>query len=157
MDEPEVRQKALQWLNEHYRDFAFTIPLMIFHGQGMSLTEYIKRNVPNPAQIPRYDSLVIEPDLAGLMNLTDLLSVWIIGECGYGKLTYGKLTQGTSYSDIARAYDGYLFYTERPTGPAQANIDKGNDMFQGVNRVGRPVRKRIRRYVLDTHDNFRVD
>lgn len=117
----------------------------------MMLSEYITRHIPNPSMIPRYESLHIEPDLVGLMIVPDSILTWIIGECKYGSLTYKDLTQGKNYCDVARAYEGYLFYTGKPSPPAQANIEKGNDMFQGVNRLGRPVRKRLRRYRIVDH------
>jgi hypothetical protein len=55
----------------------------------------------------------------------------------YGDLSYADLTQGTRYADIARAYDGYFFYTGRPTANTETNIRRGNDMFQGVNKLDR--------------------
>ena len=156
MDEEYVREEALAWLCKHYKDFRFEIPLMIFHGKGMMLSEYIRRHIPNLAVIPRYESLHIEPDLIGLMVMSDSVLVWIIGECKYGSLTYKDLTQGKNYCDVARPYEGYLFYTGKPSAPAQANIEKGNDMFQGVNRLGKPVKKRLRRYRL-VHNRFNSD
>jgi len=157
MDEAKVRQKAHQWLRERYEKFSFKIPLMIFHGRGMTLSEYVRRYVLDLVAVPRYDSLHIEPDLAGLMNLSRIVSVWIIGECKYGNLSYGDLSQGITYSGIARAYEGFFFYTGRPTAVARANIDKGNDMFQGVNKLGKPVKKRIRRYRLNVHGSFKLE
>ena len=148
MDEEYVQEEALAWLRKHYKDFRFEIPLMIFHGKGMMLSEYIRRHVPNLAVIPRYESLLIKPDLIGLIAMSDSVRVWIIGECKYGSLIYEDFTQGKNYCDIARPYEGYLFYTGKPSAPVQANIEKGNDMFQGVNRLGKPVRKRLRRYRL---------
>jgi hypothetical protein len=121
---------------------------MIFHGKGMTLSEYLRRYVTNLALIPRYEFLHIEPDLVGLMVMSDSVLVWIIGECKYGNLTYKDLTQGKNYCDVARPYEGYLFYTGKPTATAQANIENGNDMFQGVNRLGKPVKKRLHRYKL---------
>ena len=151
LDEEYVRKEALAWLRKHYETFRFEIPLMIFHGKGMTLSEYIKRHIPNLSLIPRYESLHIEPDLIGLMVMSDSVLVWIIGECKYGNLTYKDLTQSKNYCDIARPYEGYLFYTGKRSAPVQANIDRGNDMFQGVNRLGKPVKKRLHIYKLIAH------
>ena len=148
LDEGNVRRDALAWLCNRYKDFRFEIPLMIFHGKGMTLSEYVRRNVPNPTIIPRYGSLHIEPDLIGLIAISETVLAWIIGECKYGTLNYADLTQGKNYSDIARPYEGYLFYTGELSSSVKANIENGNDMFQGVNRRGKPVKKRLLCYRL---------
>jgi len=146
--ECELRIKACQWLQSHFPKRDYLLEPIVFHDIGMTVTNFLKRKFKGSqlTSIPKYNSLQIRPDLiAILLSSTDSseIPLWIIGECKVGRITRGYFRQAKDYADTACSYEAYLFYDNDLSTEVIKAIENGGHIYNGTNRWGKPVRKKI--------------
>lgn len=157
MSEEQLRIDACNWLKTHYPLREYYFEPTVFHGVGLTITEYLHKKFKGDqlTSIPYYNELPIRPDIVGILKFRrneDFSLGWLIGECKVGKVNTSDFRQAVYYANISRAYESYLFYRGLLSKEVEDSIRTGGHLYQGINRWGKPVRKRL---IIVKHDGVR--
>lgn len=148
MDEAHLRLEACEWLKTSFPTREFIITPIVFHNMGLTLTQFLKKKYKGTelVSIPKYDELSIRPDVIALAVINknkERTLGWIIGECKVSSLSSADLRQAVYYANIAEAYEAYLFHEGSLSREVRDLIKTGGHLYLGINKWGRPVRKRL--------------
>jgi len=162
MEESHLRRLAADYLNNVFSEASIVLPFFDFHKQGITLSSYLRKTYfgENLRRLPYLNEVEIRPDVVGIISLPEVSNQWayVLGEIKTKKFTMKDFRQCMNYMEIAHPYAGYLFFIEGPTEEVRRNIAADNHKFQGLNRWGSLVTKRVRflRYNRRRFVNYRL-
>lgn len=146
IEEAQIREESCNWLRKQYPNRQFFLKPLVFHGLDGTLTTYLHKKFKGTelTDIPYYNALPIRPDLIALVSIDKEKSVlWIIGECKASNVTSAALRQAKYYAEATHAYEGYVFYGGKLTKEVKEAVISGGHIYQGTNRWGKSVKKRL--------------
>ena len=147
-DEQTLREKACEWLRYHFPRRRYDLGPLVFHNMGLTLSQFLFKKFKGSqlTSIPHYKELAIRPDIIALLRLksdcNDILE-WVVGECKVNGVSAGELGQAVRYANASRAYEAYLFYQGELSRETIEAIKAGGHLYDGTNRWGKIVKKRI--------------
>jgi hypothetical protein len=157
LNEEQLRVAACNWLKKHYPQREYYLEPIVFHGIGLTITEYLHKKFKGNQLIciPYYNELQIRPDIIGILKFNrngDFGLGWLIGECKVGKVNTSDLRQAVYYANTSKAYESYLFYNGILSKEVEDLIKTGGHLYQGINKWGKTVKKRL---IIVKHDGNR--
>ena len=157
MDEAQLRLEACEWLKVNFQTREYLIKPFILHNMGLTLTQFVEKKYKGKelVRIPKYGELSIRPDVVALAVINkskEKTLGWIIGECKFSSLSSADLRQAVYYANVAEAYEAYLFYGGTLSKEVRDLIKAGGHSYLGINKWGKPVRKRL---MIKVYENDR--
>lgn len=140
MKEEILRELTKKWLEAEYADWEIHMDFEIFHGKG-PLTKHLLRKFQgeNLVTIPNYNSVNVEPDVAGVVVApVTRRKLWVIAEVKgeESPLSQADRRQARDYAQETNAFEAYLV-SDGPIGRDVAkDIRNGAHSFIGMFKNG---------------------